>query len=450
MKQITDIVTANLKQHCAAGKGEKIVVGLSGGADSIALTHILISLGYSVAAAHCNFSLRGDESDADEAFVRKQCKEWNIGLHTIRFDTQATAKNENISIEMAARKLRYRWFEEIMAEHGYDLLAIGHHADDSAETFFLNLTRGTGIRGLSGIKYRNGNIIRPMLNLSRQEIEEYCKNNNLRYVTDSTNAEEHYLRNKIRHSVIPVLKSINPSFLETMTANMKRLSDIADMIGETVNQFKSEAVGTEENCTLVSKRILMEKGSSAIILFEIMSEFGFTSSTISDMHRCLKENLSGRQFFSPGYRAIIDRHNIVILHRDTSLEEQEYYIEQGEETILFPVELSLKEYARDENFEVEKSKNAAFFDADLLNFPLTIRKWHQGDTFKPFGMSGFKKLSDYFVDQKFRIDQKEEAWLLVSGNDIIWIIGNRTDDRYKISNRTKNILEIRTGRKDIV
>ncbi len=442
MANISQIVAASMTQSCGATANNTILIGLSGGADSIALTHILLSLGYSIEAAHCNFHLRGDESNRDEQFVVAQCKKWNIKLHIVHFETEKVARQENISIEMAARKLRYEWFANIMTTNNIDLLAVGHHADDSVETFFLNLTRGTGVRGLAGIKHRNGNIIRPMLNLSRADIEQYCTVNSLEYVNDSTNAEEHYLRNKIRHSVMPVFKSINPSFLETMLANMSRLNSVADMVTEAVNKFRSEAVGSEGDCTLISKRVLMERKTPELILFEILNEDGFTASTIADMYKCIEENRIGRQFFSNTKRAIIDRYNVVIMPRNLSRENEEFYIENGTNSIPTPIPLTINEYDKNNSFEIKKLKHVGMFDADLINFPLTIRRWQQGDSFKPLGMTGFKKLSDYFIDQKLRIDEKEHMWLLISGNDIIWIIGQRMDDRYKITNRTKKVLEI--------
>ncbi|MGV8826919.1 MAG: tRNA lysidine(34) synthetase TilS [Breznakibacter sp.] len=443
MKNILEKTQHNLILHCQVVPNSRILVGLSGGADSIALLEILLQLGYHCQAAHCNFHLRGEESDRDEAFVRQWCKNKEIPLHVVHFDTQQTARDQGISIEMAARQLRYNWFKTLLEKEQLHYLAIGHHADDSVETFFLNLTRGTGVRGLSGIQYRNGQIIRPLLNLSRAEIETYCRHHNLEYVNDSTNAEEHYLRNKIRHSVVPVLKSINPAFLETMQGNMLRMMEIGELLSETTETFRQQAVAMEDDNLLISKKILQQTTHKRLILFEVLNGFGFNAATIDDLLKCLEEGKIGRQFFSATHRLILDRYNLVLLARDKEEEEKTYYIEQGLVSMIQPIAMTLAEYEKKDQFEPIRPPHIGLFDADLIQFPLTLRHWQEGDQFKPLGLNGFKKLSDYFIDKKIRRDQKEQMWILLSGNDIIWLVGERIDDRYKITAKTKNILEIK-------
>ena len=443
MKNILEKTQRNLIHHCQVAPNSRILVGLSGGADSIALLEILLQLGYHCQAAHCNFHLRGEESDRDEAFVRQWCQNKEIPLHVVHFDTQQTACDQGISIEMAARQLRYNWFKTLLEKEQLHYLAIGHHADDSVETFFLNLTRGAGVRGLSGIQYRNGQIIRPLLNLSRAEIETYCRHNNLEYVNDSTNAEEHYLRNKIRHSVVPVLKSINPAFLETMQGNMQRMMEMGELLNETTETFRQQAVAMEDDNLLISKKILQQTTHKRLILFEVLNGFGFNAATIDDLLRCIEEERIGRQFFSSTHRLILDRYNLVLLPRNKEEEKESYYIEQGVGSMDQPLTMALTEYEKKEPFELVRPPHIGLFDSDLIQFPLTLRHWQEGDQFKPLGLNGFKKLSDYFIDKKIRRDQKEQMWILLSGNDIIWLVGERIDDRYKITAKTKNILEIK-------
>ncbi len=442
MKKTVAKVQFNLTHHCTVEPGSKILVGVSGGADSVVLLNILLQSGHHCQAAHCNFHLRGAESDRDEAFVRQLCLDRDVTLHVIHFDTETLARRQGISIEMAARHLRYNWFASLIKENNLDFIAIGHHADDSVETFFLNLTRGTGARGLSGIKYRNNNIIRPMLNLSRAEIEKFCTENKLKFVTDSTNAEEQYLRNRIRHSVVPVLKGINPAFLETMHATMERMMEVSQLITDTTEAFRQEAVATDGNNILISGKILQQTKHKKIILFELLSHYGYNASAIDDLIRCLEEEKTGRQFFSSSHRLILDRYNLILLPRNEEEEKISYYIEDGKEQIEQPLKMKICEYAKTDNFTLNRSSLVAQLDADMLQFPLTMRNWKEGDLFKPLGLNGFKKLSDYFTDKKIRRDQKEQMWLLLSGNDIVWLVGERIDDRYKITAKTKKIVQI--------
>lgn len=435
-------IARNMKGNCTTQASDKILVALSGGADSVALLHTLKETGYHCVAAHCNFHLRRDESDRDEAFVRQLCQTWDIQLHVTHFNTTETAASLGISIEMAARQLRYEWFENLIDTLQLNLLATGHHADDSAETFFLNLLRGTGIKGLAGIKWRTGYIIRPLLSESRINIEEYCNANGLDYVTDSTNEEQHYLRNKIRHTIMPIFKQMNPSFLETMQHNMERMKEVGEIMAEKIEDFKHEALASEEETTLISKDILTQAKQPHLILFEILNPYGFSSTAIHDILYCISNNKIGRHFFTTNFRLIIDRHNLVLLKRNKEEEHSMYYIEKDQTNTEFPLKLTIKSYVRPDNFEIIKDKRLLLVDADKIEFPLTIRKWNHGDSFKPLGLNGFKKISDYLTDIKMRRDQKENLWILLSGTDICWIIGSRPDDRFKITNKTKNIVEI--------
>ncbi len=426
------------KEFCAFNH-QTILVALSGGADSMVLLYLLKSIGVKVLAAHCNFHLRGEESNRDEQFVRHWCDEWNVSLQVKQFDTKAFAEENKLSIEMAARDLRYAWFHQLIEEGKANILATGHHRDDSVETFFLNLLRGTGIKGLTGIKAVSESVIRPLLIFSRKQIEDFCQKEQIAYVTDSSNLETVYMRNKIRNQILPLFTQINPSFQQTMMNNMDILSQCEEWVSHSMNDIKDRIVIEEENQMLISLRHIHELQSPKLVLFELLSPMGFNGSQVDEMNTCIRQSASGKQFFSPSHRLIIDRFNLIVLPLSEQLNETEYYIEKGEQQINAPLTIDVKYIDDVENYSIIKEANVAQFDADLLEYPLTIRKWKQGDQFRPLGMKQFKKLSDFFIDNKFSIKQKEDTWLLLSGNDIIWIIGNRTDDRYKISHKTKLI-----------
>ncbi len=420
-------------------KNQTILVALSGGADSMALLNLLKTTGIKVKAAHCNFHLRGSESDADEQFVRQWCESREIPLLVQQFDTQNYASEKGVSIEMAARKLRYNWFEEILKEGFADVLATGHHRDDSIETFFLNLLRGTGIKGLTGIKEVSDAAIRPMLIFSRHEIEAYCKHKEIPYVTDSSNLESVYTRNKIRNQILPLFKEINPSFAQTMVHNMDVLNQCEEWITDSLAKVKERIVVYEEGQMLISLRHIKELGNPQLFLFEMLHPLGFNGSQIEEMVSCIQTSASGKQFFSASHRLIIDRFNVIVLPFSEDEFEEVYYIEKESQEINKPLNISVNIVMDASNYIIVKDCTVAQFDADLLEYPLTIRKWKQGDQFRPLGMKQFKKLSDFFIDNKFSIKQKEDTWLLLSGDDIVWVVGHRTDDRYKITPKTNQI-----------
>lgn len=434
-----------MEQERLIDKSKGILVAISGGADSVALLHYLVNNGYYCVAAHCNFHLRGDESDRDEQFVRSYCSELTVPLHVVHFDTKAYAAEHAVSIEMAARELRYQWFNKLVDQFSLQGVAVAHHADDAAETFILNLVRGTGIRGLSGMKPKQGRVIRPLLKFSRREIELYCRSHKLKYVTDSTNASDAYTRNRIRHNVIPHLKAINPSFLTTMRGNMAHLNNICQIFDSQVQQLVKRAVVDVDDQTLIAMEHIEALPIPEPYIFELLFPKGFTADTVRKISRCVETKRWGRIFYSPTYRAIVDRYNIVIQPRDRSVEEREFDIDMDQPDLFRPVRLSLRHFANDDSFEFSRDKNIAHFNADKVLYPLTLRHWRAGDTFRPLGMKGFKKLSDFFVDQKFSIADKENVWVLESGGEIMWILGHRIDDRFKITPDSKEILEIKLG-----
>lgn len=403
--------------------GSKILIALSGGADSVALLCILHAAGYPCEAAHCNFHLRGEESNRDEQFVRQLCKKYGIHLHTIDFDTTRYAAEKHISIEMAARELRYNWFEEIRNQCRADVVAVAHHQDDSVETILLNLIRGTGITGLLGIRPRNGVIVRPLLCINREEIMRYLQSIGQDYVTDSTNLEDEYTRNKIRLNLLPLMQTINPSVKNSLIETGNYLSDVATIYNRYIEEAKTRIATTEgiRICELV------KEPAPEALLFEILHPLGFNSAQIKDIVHSL-HGQPGKQFSSKEWRVIKDREFLLL----------ENIQSEDKEELPFQIIKEEKEYTSD--FQIPREKGTACFDADKLDGTISYRKWRTGDTFIPFGMKGKKKISDYLTDRKFSISQKERQWVLCCGERIAWLIGERTDNRFRIDETTRRVV----------
>jgi tRNA(Ile)-lysidine synthase len=430
----------HLYENCGVKDDDRLLVAVSGGADSMALLELLVQCGLDVVVAHCNFHLRNEESDGDEHFVHDYCAKLQLPLHVKSFNTHDYAKEKGISIEMAARELRYEWFNGLAEEQNCKYIATGHHADDSIETFFLNLTRGTGIRGLTGIMPVSGNVIRPLLFASRHDVEHYCATHGIGYRTDSSNADTQFYRNRIRHEVIPALRKLNPSLQATMLQNMKRLRDLEALLDAEVERTRLEIVAEEDGKVLIPIRLLKEHPFQEAVVFELMRPFGFNQTVVANIIESLN-GIPGRQFFSSTHRLIRDRYNLIVSPREES-EDGLFFIEGEDSHIDFPFQASINVMERTPDYEFSKEPEVMHFDADLVDFPLTLRHWRDGDQFMPLGMNHFKKLSDFFIDEKFSLLQKESAWLILSGDDIIAIAGCRIDNRYKITSKTKTVLEI--------
>ncbi len=428
-----------LQTRCNVVSEDRLLVAVSGGADSMALLHLLHATGRELEVAHCNFLLRDSESDGDMQLVKDYCAQLDITLHVKRFETEAYAEENKVSIEMAARDLRYEWFNDLLEQQGLNAIVTGHHGHDSIETFFLNLVRGAGVKGLSGMSFRNDNIIRPLLECSSDEVQEYCKVKQIPYREDSSNSDTKFLRNKIRHEVIPVLESINPSFFKTMLNNMSHIKEAEQLLENEVDRFRNEILVEEHGKVLIpiSKLELFPQKQS--ILFEVLRPYGFNTTVVDDLVAHL-DGISGKQFFSETHRLIKDRHNLLVVKRE-NIDVDHFWLDEGETQS--PLSIGVKLYDIPEDFKFSKDNNLVQLDADTIELPLLVRKWKQGDSFMPLGMSKFKKVSDFFIDNKFSLLEKEEAWLIVSGEDIIWIAGHRIDDRVKTTKRTKRILELK-------
>ena len=410
---------------------DKLLISISGGADSVCLFFVLKELGYQIQLAHCNFNLRGKESDEDQYFVDQLAKKYGVTLHLKSFQTEEYANTYHISIQMAARELRYKWFDQLLALNNLDFIITGHHQNDNIETFLINLIRGTGINGLCGIKAKNKNIIRPLLQISREEIEEYLCQNNYQFCIDSTNTDVKYLRNKIRHMLVPLLKDINSSIEQTIIDEISFFSGVNNIFQKEIGLIRDRLITEKKNVHRIKISELINLESLEIILFEILRPFGFLQ--INKIINAINSQ-SGKQFFSANYQLIIDREEIII----SSLENIPNELEVLELTTEIQAPVHMKFNISSDTF-LDKNSNIAKLDFDKLLFPLKLRKWKDGDKFKPLGMNNFKKLSDFFIDEKYSIFDKQQQWILCSGDDIIWIVGNRIDDRYKIDTNTKKV-----------
>jgi len=435
-------VETNIISEKLFSKNDNILVAISGGCDSVALTHILKKLNFNISLAHCNFKLRGKDSDKDELFVKNLAEKLKLPLFIKNFDTTKFAKNNNYSIEEAARILRYDWFEEIRTKQSLDYIAVAHHLDDKIETFFINIIAGTGIRGIRSIKAKNNKVVRPLLFAKRNDIESWCLTNKINYRTDNSNFETKFIRNKIRHNILPVFNEINPSFSDTMFKNFKTFSDFELIYNQYVSNAEKKILKKRNNFIYLNIEQLLNEVAPITALFELLSPYGFNSTQITDIVDNLDTMQSGKEFTSSDYRLIKDRTSLII-KKKSSLKHKEYLINENQKNIKspLPLQIDIQEYT--ETFKLLKSNNIAYFDAGKIKFPLIIRKKIEGDYFYPFGMKGKKLLSDFFTDIKLNRFEKEDTFLLLSGKDIIWIIGYRTDEKYKITDKTKQVLVIK-------
>lgn len=415
------IIKEYIQQEALLKAGDKVLVALSGGADSVALLRVLLELGYTCEAAHCNFHLRGEESNRDEAFVRQLCSQCKVILHVTDFDTQQEAARRRISIEMAARELRYQWFEEVRLSCRAAAIAVAHHRDDSVETFLLNLMRGTGIHGLRGIRPQNGHIIRPLLRVWRRDIVAYLDRIGQPYVTDSTNLQDEYMRNKIRLNLLPLMESIHPSVQESILQTSHHLAE-ASLIYTQAVQEALQRIRQEEGICIEK---LLKEPAPQTLLHEALSPLGFNSTQISDIFRSLGSQ-SGKQFLSDSHQVVRDRKLLLIERRDARQKPH----------------LACRTLPLTPGFQIPKSSHIACLDVHKVILPLTLRLYRPGDSFIPFGMKGRKKVSDYLTDRKRSLLQKQNQWVLCSGEEIVWLVGERIDQRFCIGPDTREILQV--------
>ena len=428
------------QELCAPG--DRILLTVSGGVDSMVMAQLMTAAGYECGVAHCNFSLRRQESDDDEMFVRAWAAARDLPFFFVRFDTKAYAAEHGLSIQMAARDLRYAWFRETARAEGYDRIALAHNRNDVAETFLINLTRGTGLRGLTGIRPRQDLLIRPLLFARRDEIEAYARREGIAWRDDSSNRSVRYTRNKIRHEILPLFEELNPSFVDTLAATAARLSATEEVFEKYLDEMRPQLLLEQGDRQLIPLEKLRRAPARAAILFELLSPLGFSPATTGHILKAL-DSTPGRQFFSPTHRLLKDRDFLIITPLSGEEgQERRYYIEEGMTGLSEPLRLRLTAFERDDTFVIPRDPAVAVIDYDKLSWPLVLRHWQPGDYFRPLGMEGMKKLSDFFIDEKVPRDEKEKIWLITEGDRIVWIPGMRLDDRYKITDDTKKILQI--------
>ncbi len=415
---------------------KKLLIAISGGLDSVVLTHLLHSLNFDISLAHCNFKLREDESDTDEKFIIDLGNKLTTKVFTTQFDTHQFAKENKLSTQIAARELRYNWFQELVAKHDFNFVLTAHHADDNLETFLINLTRGTGLDGLTGIPVLNKNIVRPLLIFSRKEIENYAKAQNIDWREDQSNASTKYVRNKIRHQITPILKEINPQLLDSLQNTIANLQESQSIINDAVSKLKKKVISIDANGLLkIDILKIKELSNPKAYLFEILKEYGFTEW--NDVIHLLNAQ-SGKQVLSKSHRLLKDRDFLLLSQINLEQDFLEYLIPENTFKIHTPIILTFETVQE----ITSTDKQIVFFDAEKITFPLTLRKWKSGDYFHPSGMQGKKKISKFFKDEKYSLIDKENTWLLCSENNIIWIVGKRTNQRFLASSTSKNILKI--------
>ena len=417
------------------------MLAVSGGVDSVVMAHLFSNTDHECAIAHCNFQLRGEESDAEEAFVRSLAPTLEMPVYVRRFDVEVTCREKGISVQMAARELRYSWFEELLRQQRFDVVATAHNLNDSVETFLLNLTRGTGIRGLTGIPPRNENVIRPLLFASRPEIAAYASGRRLAYREDSSNIQTKYSRNKIRHDVIPVMEMINPVFIETMNQNMNRLKETHAIFLDAVERTRERLFERSGDRIRIRIRELKKLTPVRTWLFELFSPFGFTRSQCEGMEKIMEAD-PGRRSISTTHQLFKDRDQLILVGSHQKSFDR-YYLDSPENVSNLPFPMDVEVMDREKLGKIPDDNRIACLDYDLIQFPLTIRHWYHGDYFFPLGMDQMKKLSDFFVDQKIPVPEKERIWVLASGKKIVWIMGYRIDNRFKITEKTRKVLLLR-------
>ena len=434
---IKEVDEQNLFNH-----DDVVLLAVSGGMDSVVMCELFHQANYKFAIAHCNFRLRDEASDGDECFVKQMAEHYGVAIHSVAFDTERYAVENKLSIEEAARNLRYDFFDKVMKQYNYDYVATAHHRDDVIETFFLNLMRGTGIVGLHGILQKNGKIIRPLLSFGRKDIEKFVVDNNLKYRIDATNATLDYKRNKVRHLLVPLFRELAPAFDRTMQKNIKHIADVEMIYRNDVSTKKEMMLQSCQGGYRISMKDLETLTPLRTYLYEFLHPFGFTETVVENIINGWNAT-SGKRFFAKEYYLIKDREYLFIYPLTDNDEMIRIDINEDDSCIDTPIRLEISSLENSTTLKCDFNKYNAYFDKDKLTFPLYLRRWRNGDKFQPFGMKGKRKVSDLFTDEKLSLHDKKNIWLLCNADDeILWVLGLRTDDRFKITSQTHHILNI--------
>ena len=415
----------------------RVLLAVSGGVDSVVMCHLFDKAGYDFAIAHCNYQLRGSESDLDQKFVANLGAELNKEVLTTSFDTKTKAEEEGVSIQMAARDLRYEWFEELRSTHGFHVVATAHHLDDSLESVIFNLAKGTGLTGLRGVPVRSGNIIRPLMFATKNDILDHARKEGLAWREDSSNQSEDYVRNQVRHRIIPELRKINPNLDESWMKSVERIGEGLDLYEQIIADLKAEFTRQSNEGLLISKRVF-DRPYFKVLLFEWLKLFGFNYTQIRDLDK--SDRNTGTQIFSDEYTLTVDREDLILSKNSPHPSSSE--VTESDSMITFGEYTFSAAALKREGEILVKNGGVGQFDFDKLKFPLKVRSWEEGDRFKPLGMKGLKKVSDFMIDQKIPLNLKRGVPVFVSGDDIIWLAGYRIDERFKITEETKTIYRI--------
>jgi tRNA(Ile)-lysidine synthase len=436
-----------LKNVCRCSTEKKFLLAISGGIDSVVMAEMFHRAGLEFAMAHCNFGLRGIESDGDQEFVEKLASRLQVACYAKRFETQAFADSHNLSIQMAARELRYTWFQELREKHGYDFVVVGHNRNDIVETVLMNFARGSGIRGLTGIKPRLGTIVRPMLFASRSEIVMFANTNNLPWREDSSNAETKYTRNRVRHVIIPEFEVINPAFLTNAMETILRLNQTEQLLQLTISNIKKSVWIELSDKYLIDIDKLLEFPAVETILFELLKEFGSTQLLIKSIIASF-ESTPGKRFFTKTHCITRDRTHLIIT-KNVLPALEELLIDEETALISYPIHLTLNNLKLYPGFVIPAESNFAVLDQDKLIFPLKLRHWKAGDSFHPFGMKGSKKISDFLINSKVPLPDKQHVWVLESSGNIVWVVNHRIDNGFRITSQTQQVMLIEYKQMDL-
>lgn len=433
---------ATIEKQNLLTKEDKILVGVSGGVDSMTLIQSLFELGYSVAIAHCNFNLRGDESDGDQNFVVDYANAKNIPIHVCSFDTKTVAKERKLSIEMAARELRYEWFDTVCKINQYTKLAIAHNLNDTIETFFINLLRSAGLKGLTGIPMKNGNIVRPLLGFLRKDIEDFAHQSQLRFRVDSSNLENDYMRNKIRNIILPELQKIQPNCFDSIMTSISNLQQAQVIYNQAIDERRLTCCINTQNGFVVDEEKLLLFDNPQTVLFELLHPYGFNSDVVSQIFLSIGSQ-AGKKFESDNYVVVHDRMKLYVEQKSLDSALQEINISENSGVYEILEKQIQTEILTKDMFVVEKDCRIASLDFDKLKFPLTLRVWKKGDWFIPFGMKGKKKVSDFLIDTKIPLLEKQKVLVLESNGEIVWLVGFRISQNFSVTEKTERIMKIK-------
>lgn len=429
------------QQHSILRKGDQVLVAVSGGLDSVTLLHFLTQLPVRLGVAHCNFGLRGDQSDADEQLVKELAQQYNLPFYHTSFDTATYANKHGISTQMAARDLRYDWLNKIRKENGFHFVAVAHHKNDNAETLLLNLVKGTGLAGLHGMAAKNGHIIRPLLNISREQISEYAESNKLVWREDASNASNKYQRNSIRNEVIPLLEKINPKLIETLGEEISRFRDTEDIYLKGLDHYRSKLLDKRKDGIYIPIKKLSLYPAKRTILFELLREYGFNAADVNDILSSML-GAEAKQFISVTHRVVKDRNFLIICDQEpydlapVVIDKLSKPTKLGNAQLKYHVQIA-------KGYHIQDKSYVAAIDMDKLDLPLVLRQWKQGDYFYPLGLNKKKKVSRFLMDNKVSQLERERTLVLTSGDHIVWVVGQRTDHRFRITDTTQNVLEIK-------